>query len=450
MLKVDVRTRLLAGCLVLSGAAGLVYEVCWIRAAGLIFGVTTFAVSAVLAVFFLGLAIGSQVFGRAGQSTQYPLRWYCLLEFLLAVFGLASLWTFELADAAYGWFYRMQSSGSFWPLIGSLAVIGMALLPPTILMGGTLPLYCRHFVVHERRITGTIGLLYALNTLGAAAGCAIAGLWLIPAFGVSSSVRIAAGLSLTAALITALAAWNWAAHDSSPPSTVPPQRIKLKYSATVTALFFGSGFVALGGEILWVRYLALFVHNTLYTYSLTLTIVLAGLVIGSLMVTAAAQRVTAPLFFFGLMQVLIGVWVSGVMLLPVSLWRNMGHSSLWIYLGLLLVPSIFSGAALPLVILRSPQRSPVCQRPRRVHGGDKHIRWYRGLTVDRIWLFALARPAEEPLVHDGTERRHRCRGMVGCNRRFPQAWHRMGHGGRGDVVRSPHHKSNAIAGRIPG
>ena len=89
-------------CFFLSGFAGLVYEVAWMRKASLIFGSTTFAVSTVLAVFFLGLAGGSYLFGRIAQATTRPLKLYALIEFALGALALVSPYAFDLADNLYG------------------------------------------------------------------------------------------------------------------------------------------------------------------------------------------------------------------------------------------------------------------------------------------------------------------------------------------------------------
>jgi len=93
-------------CFFLSGFAGLVYEVCWIKKAALVFGSTTFALSSVLAIFFGGLALGSYLFGRLAQRWDRPLRIYALLEVCLAALALLSPWAFQLVDGWYGPVYR--------------------------------------------------------------------------------------------------------------------------------------------------------------------------------------------------------------------------------------------------------------------------------------------------------------------------------------------------------
>ena len=162
-------------CFFLSGFAGLVYEVAWIRRASLIFGSTTWALSTVLAVFFGGLALGSWLFGRWGQRARRPIRLYARLEIGLALLALLSLRAFDLVDGLFGAAYRSSvtvaadSTGLHWltaggvlPLVRVLLVT-LVLLPPTFLMGGTLPLFCRQFVQDDRSIIGNLGSLYGVK-----------------------------------------------------------------------------------------------------------------------------------------------------------------------------------------------------------------------------------------------------------------------------------------------
>src|SRR5579859_3875708 len=92
---------LVAPLLFLSGAAGLVYQVAWVRLLGLTFGVTVYAVSTVLAAFMGGLAIGSLVGGRRADRTRRPLRVYGLVELGVALTALFTPWAFGLLQGAY-------------------------------------------------------------------------------------------------------------------------------------------------------------------------------------------------------------------------------------------------------------------------------------------------------------------------------------------------------------
>ena len=125
-------------CFFLSGFAGLVYEVVWIRQASLLFGSATFALSTVLAVFFLGLACGSYLFGRYGQRTGHPLLVFALVEIGLGLSALASPYAFELADILYGAVYQSLAGYAILHFLTRIVLVGFAVLPSTVLMGATL------------------------------------------------------------------------------------------------------------------------------------------------------------------------------------------------------------------------------------------------------------------------------------------------------------------------
>ena len=107
--KIDRKDVIAGTCFFLSGCAGLIYEVCWIRKASLVFGSTSYAVSTVLAVFFLGLALGSYAFGRLAQKTERPLRLFALMELAVGALALLSPYAFGVLDGIYGVAYRAFS-----------------------------------------------------------------------------------------------------------------------------------------------------------------------------------------------------------------------------------------------------------------------------------------------------------------------------------------------------
>ena len=167
-------------CFVLSGFAALVYEISWIRKASVIVGGTTYAVSTVLAVFFGGLAIGSHLFGKRTKNLATPIKLYGKIEIAVGLLCIVSVFLLPLVDSIYTTIYD-SIRGS---LLASLAVravlVSLCLLPPTILMGATLPLFCRQFVRHQNGVLNSVSWLYALNTLGATIGAAICGFLLLP------------------------------------------------------------------------------------------------------------------------------------------------------------------------------------------------------------------------------------------------------------------------------
>ena len=344
-------------CFFLSGFAGLVYEVSWIRKASLVFGSTTFAISTVLAVFFLGLACGSYLFGRIGQRTLQPLRLYALIEVGLGLFAMASPYLLDFTESLYGPIYRALAGHAVILFLVRGVLVSLVILPPTILMGSTLPLFCRQFVRSDAKVANSVGMLYGVNTLGAAVGCAAAGLFLLPTFGLRLTVQLGAALNVLCGIAVGLlpiAKSQLPQLDrDSERSTSQSKTVKERFTAAqvpIAILFFSVGFVVLGSEVLWTRYLRLLTRqNNVYTYTLTLTVVLVGIVLGSFLASRLFDRSTPRARYFGLFQILTGLSVLTVMTLPHTFWAGV-KNELGMYFLLLLPPAILSGASFPLAV----------------------------------------------------------------------------------------------------
>ncbi len=351
------KKNIIAGiCFFLSGCAGLIYEVCWIRNASLVFGSTSYALSTILAVFFLGISLGSYTFGRISQRTTRPLQLFALMELAVGALALASPFAFQLVDSLYGMAYRAVGEQFVLLTLVRIGLISVVLLPPTILMGGTLPLFCRQYVNNETGITRSVGFLYALNTLGAALGCAATGLVLLPELGMFGSICVGASLDLAVAIATAFLGLRAQVHRLG---NAEERRSGMRRShSVVSALLFLTGFVALGSEVLWTRHLALLIRNTVYTYTLTLTAVLIGIVLGSVAAGLYFDHSKSRAFWFGSLQVAIGLITLGIMLIPSDFWYHFESLPLSTYFFLLVPPALFSGAAFPLgirMVLEDPE-----------------------------------------------------------------------------------------------
>jgi len=351
-----------AACFVATGFFALVYEVCWIREASLVFGSTTYAFSTVLAVFFGGMAVGSYLFGRRSRGLARPVRLYGILEIGLGAFALVSPWLFRAADVLFGSIYPLVYE-SFWLL--SAARLGMVvtlLLLPSALMGGSLPLLCRQYVQSEARSSRMVGLLYGINTLGAALGCAVCGLVFLPRFGLTSTLvgcglaNIAVGL-LAARLPVVVRTDDkgFAERQGVSAPLFDKTESSSRKAALVGGLFFLTGFVAIADEVLWSRYLLLLMRDTVYTYTLTLATVLLGIVLGSMLAGGWFDRIRRRTLVFGALHAAIALSVLAVLLTPAAWWNawldpeRIGRQ-LAIIAAVLLLPAALSGAAFPLAI----------------------------------------------------------------------------------------------------
>jgi spermidine synthase len=353
------KNLIMAICFFASGFAGLSYEICWIRKACLIFGATTFAVSTVTAVFFGGLAIGSYLFGRYSEKVQRPLMIYSLLEVSLGIVALFNPLFFSWTEELYRSFYPVFM-GSFAMLsLTRIALVTVVILPPTILMGATLPLFCRYYVVSKDKISLSVALLYGLNTLGATVGCAVTGFGLIPSIGVNETIWLAGIVNIIVGCI------SYRVQSLTPLSDAPNSESSLSVAGVkttmgrdgiiISGLFFLSGFVALGNEVLFVRYLSLLIHNSVYTYTLTLTITLTGIVLGSVLISGIGDRTQRRAFIFGMAHVLSALMIWSLLMLPAVWWQGIMSklntpSHVWIFLLLLLLPAVLSGISFPIAI----------------------------------------------------------------------------------------------------
>jgi spermidine synthase len=346
-------------CFVLSGFAALVYEISWIRKASLVVGSTSYAVSTVLGVFFGGLAIGSYLFGKRTRQQRTPIRLYGKLEIGVGVLCILSVFTLPLVESFYSSLYDSIQGGLFVALLVRAALVSICLLPPTILMGATLPLFCRQFIRHKNGVLNSISWLYGLNTLGAAIGAAVCGFALLPAIGVNASIFLAGGISIIAGgIMLVVKLPDTAAHVEEEQTPAESEQTKDK-SRAMGIVFALSGFAAIGNEIIWTRFLTLLLENNVYTYTLTLTVILLGIVLGSLLASMFTNDLRKSVFRFGVLQIVTGIVTFAIIMAPaeivwISFMENIGTSSIrqqLMLIGLImLIPSILAGMAFPIGI----------------------------------------------------------------------------------------------------
>jgi spermidine synthase len=370
-----MKNTLAITCFFLSGFAGLVYEVAWIRRASLVFGSTTWALSTVLAVFFGGLALGSWLFGRWGQRVRLPIRLYARLEIGLALVALLSLKAFAVVDGLFGAAYRSSvtvttdDTGLQWLAAGGVLalvrvlLVTAVLLPPTFLMGGTLPLFCRQFVLERGSILRNLGSLYGVNTLGAVLGTLAAGFMFIPHLGVTGAVSVAAGVNILIGITAHVLRFDPLTPAPQTPTVAAAAESRVSAAAArvvMPALFFTTGLVVVGAEIFWSRFLSLVIRDSVTTYTITLAVVLTGIVLGSLLVSlleksGSLKRISLPLLF-GLFQLTAALAVVLLMFLPAKIWLELGQGVAPFFL-LMLPATILSGASFPVanrIVLRDP------------------------------------------------------------------------------------------------
>jgi spermidine synthase len=302
--------RLLSFCFLISGAAGLIFEVIWVRQFGNLFGNTTGTAALVVAVFMAGLGLGGALAGRFADARfaadpVAPLRLYSRVEFAVAVLAAINVVALPLLGEAsgslssyvagpHGW--NVLSLGSWaWRLLAALVL----LLPVTTLMGATLTLLIRYVVKSDVALAGQrVGQLYAINTLGAALGALATDRLLVPTLGLQSTQLFAVLLNLIAGLGASRLAKS--AVTTPGPDAVPPPDVgdaggsSVRLIGIATAL---AGFAAMGLEIVWFRYLASLLGGYRSIFSLTLAVVLVGIVVGSAISGRLLKRLAAVELF---------------------------------------------------------------------------------------------------------------------------------------------------------
>jgi len=346
-----------------SGAAGLVYEVVWTRQLSLVFGVTTYATATVLAVYMGGLALGSYLFGRWIDRSDNPLMVYAALEAGIGLYALILPILFEATQPVYVWLRHLDIS---YPVLafGRALLAGLVLLPPTTLMGGTFPVLTRYWVRAREKVGQGAGLLYFINTTGAIAGTLLAGFYLVETFGVLGTTRIAVVINLSAAAIIWLVARRRATARDTSAMTEEVDAPDLSATTIRLALIAVavSGFTSLGYEVLWSRALLRFLYNSTYAFTTMLATFLMGIALGSALYTIGLRRLKNPLLVLGILQVLAGLgFVASGFLFPSleeisagligSEIHSFADSVRLMFVGsalIMLPPTILLGAVLPL------------------------------------------------------------------------------------------------------
>ena len=284
------RSRAFALLLVLfffSGACGLTYQVLWLRLLALVFGVTVYAASTVLAAFMTGLACGSLLAGPLLKRFQRPLVVFGVAEILIGVSALATPIGLDLAEGLYRSLYGrgLQSFGAL--TIARLVCSFTVLLIPTVLMGVTLPVLSASTIVRTQ-LGSRISALYAVNTAGAVVGAVLTGFELIGRIGIQNTFFIAAAINLLVGVV-ALARGMRSDVDASEipepmPAGVPIDKRLDPIYVTVIGV---SGLAALALEIVWFRMLVQFLDATTYAFTTMLATVLGGIAVGG---AIAARR----------------------------------------------------------------------------------------------------------------------------------------------------------------
>ncbi len=367
-----------------SGCAALIYEIVWFQMLQLVIGSTGVSLGVLLASFMGGMFLGSLALPKYVSIERHPLRVYAGLELGIAVLGLLLLVLIPRVGGAY---VSMAPSGMSSVLFRA-ALAGLLLIPPTVLMGATLPAISR-FVSATPVGVSWMGLFYGGNIAGAVLGCLLAGFYLLRQFDIVVATFVAllfnVAVAALAAGVSRYAAYE-ATGSSDERSEDPPDEegedpsdedededaqrgsdrtfgVFAARNRTVLLAIGLSGLTALGAEVVWTRLMGLMLGATTYTFSIILAVFLAALGVGSIAGSYVSRTSPNPRIAFAVCQAgaLLGiVWTAWAIAVQLPYWPinpSIAQSALPVFqldlarAAWALTPApLFWGASFPLAV----------------------------------------------------------------------------------------------------
>jgi spermidine synthase len=317
-----------------SGAAALIYEIVWFQLLELAIGSSAVSLGVVLATFMGGTCLGSLILPRLVSDRRSPLRVYAVIELGIGVCGLFAL--------------------LLMPSAGAGIVAAACILPPTLLMGMTLPALARQIAASQ------LGFLYGCNIAGAVLGCLLSGFYLLRQYDAATAIYAAAAVNAAVAAIALVLAAVY-------PYRPKPVSTSLGGSGlspwTVNTAIALSGFCALAAEAIWTRMLGLLLGASVYALSIILAVFLTGLGIGTGVGSLLSRSLTRPRLALGWCQLLLTgaiAWTAYNLAASLPYWPiNPSISpNIWFTFQLdlaracwaLLPPTLLWGASFPLAL----------------------------------------------------------------------------------------------------
>jgi spermidine synthase len=352
-----------------SGCCALVYQIGWLREFRLIFGASTAASAAVLAIFIGGLGIGGWFFGPRADAHPRPLLFYSTLETVVALSAACTPFLLDAGRALYLALGGVETLGAGVGSVVRMLVSALVLAVPTVAMGGTLPAAARAVTPEGDASRRDVAALYALNTLGAVVGCVVSTFVLLEALGTRQTLWLAAAVNLLIAICARALdrsmpspAETPAVSEGSPTAAeatgaAAPLSFLLAASASVGFAFFLL-------ELVWYRLLAPLLGGSVFTFGLVLAIALVGVGLGGLAYALAAANRPATLVAFATTCLLEGAAVAAtyalgdsvaLLALSMSSLRAAGffaQSAGWALITAVVVmpPAVVAGYQFPLLI----------------------------------------------------------------------------------------------------
>jgi spermidine synthase len=358
-----------------SGCAALIYEVVWFQLLQLVIGSSAISMGVLLGTFMGGMCLGSFLLPRFVGREHHPLRVYAYLELGIAVCGLLILFGMPLLNSVY---VTVSGGAGILGIVMRGIAAAIILLPPTLLMGATLPAMSR-WVESTPEGVSWLGFFYGGNIGGGVLGSLLAGFYLLRVYDLFVATFVAIVLNIAVALIGLAIAKAAPAVETLPSDRdeKAPRPVSAAWAIYVAIAL--SGATALSSEVIWARLLSLLFGGTVYTFSLILAVFLFGLGIGSSAGSAIGRGSANPRVLFGWCQMLLCAaiaWSSYMLTQSMPYWPiNPSISTdpwfnfqldfvrcMWV----VLPGSILWGASFPLALASLASRG---QDPARLVGG---------------------------------------------------------------------------------
>jgi len=258
-----------------SGCAALIYEIVWLQLLQLAVGSSAVSLGVLLGTYMAGMCLGSLLLPRFVSTDQHPLRVYAKLELGIGIFAVAVLFLIPMLNSLYAAIARHGFEGIFLRAV----VAAICLLPPTFLMGASLPAIARWVEATPQGVSW-LGFLYGGNIAGAVFGCLFAGFYLLRVFDMAVATYAAAAINIVVAIFAFALAKKvpYEPVQASPQDRFAPE---LSGKGDVYLTIAISGMCALGAEVIWTRLLSVMIGATVYTFSIILAVFLVGLGLGS-------------------------------------------------------------------------------------------------------------------------------------------------------------------------
>lgn len=304
-----------------SGCSALIYEIVWFQSLQMVVGASAISLAVLLTIFMGGMCLGSLLSPKLMPTRWHPLFVYATLEFFIGVMALLLLFALPAVER----FYVERVGASVASVLLRAVVAGCCLLPPTLLMGATLPAIARWFENNQQG-TARIGMFYSANIVGAVLGCLFAAFYLLRMHDALIATYVAVGINFLVALggwVLGIVLPNQLQNQLQNASAT--NRVDAAYggwtvSHWVIAL---SGFSALGAEVVWTRELSLMMGASVYTFSLILAVFLIGLGVGSGLGAAWGRNHSQPGTALAWCQVgaaLSAAWAAWMMARSLPYW----------------------------------------------------------------------------------------------------------------------------------